>query len=173
MGLLEGIFSELKCSELIASNVSLLRPFRCKSLYIRKASGSDCVICCFVGPADSKPGNPESRTGADEAARGSPPPRVGRPPGSSPPRCRGGQGPVCSADTVPGSRSWLRLKEAVASWPERGKRQASFLRVELGARESGGHSIDKTQNQTWHIWQDLPVKLVTLSLRPPGGKSLG
>ena len=56
---------------------NLLCIFWCKSFYIWKASGAGCVICCFVGPGDSKPGNPESRTGPDKAVRGSPPPRVG------------------------------------------------------------------------------------------------
>ena len=46
-----------------------------------------------------------------------------------------------------GCYSWSHLKEPVASWPAREKRQALFLRVELGIRESGGHSVDKTQNQ--------------------------
>lgn len=44
-----------------------------------------------------------------------------------------------------GCRSWLHLKEPVASWPARRRRQASFLRVELSTWESGGHGIDKIQ----------------------------
>ena len=49
-------------------------------------------------------------------------------------------------DSMTGCRSWSHLKKPVASWPERGNRQASLLRVERGTRESAGHSIDKTQN---------------------------
>ena len=56
---------------------NLLCTFLWKSFYIWKASGAGCVICCFLGPGDSKPGNPESRTGPDEATSGSLPPRIG------------------------------------------------------------------------------------------------
>ena len=59
-----------------------------------------------------------------------------------------------------GCNSWSYLKEPVASWPARGKRQASFLRVELGTRESGGHSIEKTHNHRQRFGGGGPDQLI-------------
>ena len=87
-GTLREHFLRIKMFGVDNYSCNLLCTFWCKSFYIRKARGAGCVICCFVGPDDSKPGNPESRTGPDETARGSPPPRVDRSPGSSPQRCQ-------------------------------------------------------------------------------------
>ena len=125
---------------------NLLCTFWCKSFYIRKARGAGCVICCFVGPADSKLTNPESRTGPDKAVRGSPPPWVG----CSPRQLPSALSSVTRACLVCGQYDWVSLivgpQGACSLWPARGKRQALILRVELGTRKSGGHSIDKIHN---------------------------
>ena len=65
-----------------------------------------------------------------------------------------------------GCNSWSHLKEPVASWPVRRKRQASFLRVELGTRESGVHSIDETQNHRRRFGNGgRPVDIWCVNLR--------
>ena len=87
---------------------NLFCTFWCKSLYIQKASGAGCVICCFVGPADSKPGNPESRSGPDETARGSLPPQVGCSPGQLPSALSS----VTRACLVCGQYDWVLLMVA-------------------------------------------------------------
>ena len=86
----------------------LLCTFWCKSFYIWKASGAGCVICCFVGPTDSKPGNPESRTGPDETGRGTLPPWVGRSPGQLPSALSS----VTRACLVCGQYDWVLLMVA-------------------------------------------------------------
>ena len=71
-----------------------------------------------------------------------------------------------------GCNSWSHLKEPVASWPARGKRQASFLRVELGTRESGGHTIDSTQNHRQRLGSgDRPADMWAYSFE--GSDRLG
>ena len=67
-----------------------------------------------------------------------------------------------------GCYSWSHLKEPVTSWPAREKRQTLFLRVELGIRESGGHSVDKTQNQGRGLEVgDWPVDIWMYSFERP------
>ena len=57
---------------------------------------------------------------------------------------------VTKACLVCGQYDWVSLmvapQGACSLWPARGKRQALILRVELGTRKSGGHSIDKIHN---------------------------
>ena len=98
-------FLRIKMLGVDTSSRNLFCTFRCKSFCIRKASGAGCVLCCFVGPADCKSGNPESRTGPDETARGSPPPRVGRPPGQLPSALSSGT----RACLVCGQYDWVSL----------------------------------------------------------------
>ncbi|XP_070641624.1 liprin-alpha-1-like isoform X4 [Bos indicus] len=60
------------------------------------------------GPADSKPGNPESRSGPDETARGSLPPQVGCSPGQLPSALSS----VTRACLVCGQYDWVLLMVA-------------------------------------------------------------
>ena len=67
LGTLREHFLRIKMFGVDNYSCNLLCTFWCKSFYTWKASSAGCVICCFVGPADSKPGNAESRTVPDEA----------------------------------------------------------------------------------------------------------
>ena len=61
-----------------------------------------------LGEADSKPGNPESRSGPDETARGSLPPQVGCSPGQLPSALSS----VTRACLVCGQYDWVLLMVA-------------------------------------------------------------
>ena len=71
-----------------------------------------------------------------------------------------------------GQYDWVSLivgpQGACSLWPARGKRQALILRVELGTRKSGGHSVDKTQNQGRGLEVgDWPVDIWMYSFERP------
>ena len=108
LGTLREHFLRIKMLGVDTYSRNLFCTFWCKSLDIQKASGAGCVICCFVGPADSKPGTPESRSGPDETARGSLPPQVGCSPGQLPSALSS----VTRACLVCGQYDWVLLMVA-------------------------------------------------------------
>ena len=107
-GTLREYFLTIKIFGVDNYSYNLFYTFWCKSFYIQKASGAGCVICFFIGPADSKPGDPESRTGPDEATRGSLPPWVGR----SPKQLPSALSSVTRASLVCGQYDWVLLMVA-------------------------------------------------------------
>ena len=143
-GTLREYFLTIKIFGVDNYSCNLFCTFSCKSFYIQKASGAGCVICCFIGPADSKPGDPEIWTGPDEATRGSLPPWAGR----SPKQLPSALSSVTRACLVCGQYDWVLLMVTpqgafsfVAS--EREDKHCS-LGSNLVPR-SGSHRIDNTQ----------------------------